>query len=222
MRSLLRIITVIAILLGVPLLTAALWSGPLEQLFARWQQSPPPAIWLALGLIAVLAADILLPVPSGPVITLAGGQLGTLPTTAAAWTGLMLGGIAAFAITKRWGRPLAERLAPPDELGRLRDAARRHDVWLLLVTRPLPILAEATVLVCGTLDTSWWRLLWTLAAGNAVVALAFALLGSQAEEHEWMMVAIVLSVVVPLAGTWMLRQRLKQPTGPDPRDDDAN
>lgn len=201
---------VVAVLLALPLLTVSLWSDPLEGWMASWRESPPPAGWLAAALVVVLAADILLPVPSGPLITLAGGHLGLAMTAAAAWVGLMLGGIAAFAITKRWGGSLAERLASADDLKNLKTLADEHDTWLLLVTRPLPILAEATVLLCGALDTCWSRLLWTLAIGNGVVALAFALLGSQAEEQEWMATAIVLSIVAPLAATLVVRQRMRQ------------
>lgn len=196
------------------MLTVALWSGPLEASLAAWQTNPPPTTWLVGGLIALLAADILLPVPSGPLITLAGGQLGASLTAASAWLGLMLGGLLAFAAAKRWGVALAWRFADPGELTRLQGIARQHDVWLLLITRPLPILAEATVLLVGVLNTSWTRLVASLAVGNAAVAIAFAVLGQQAEQNEWMLVALVLSVVVPLAGTWVLRRRLHQRTTP--------
>jgi 3-dehydroquinate synthase len=210
MRSLLRLVGVVTILLGVPLLTAAAWSGPLGHWFEGWREAPPAAIWLVVALVLALAADILLPVPSGPLITLAAGQLG-MPTTAlAAWTGLMVGGLAAFAVAKRWGVPLAGRLAAPADLANFRTTASEHDVWLLLVTRPLPILAEAAVLLAGTLDTQWPRLIASLAVGNAAVAVAFAVLGQRAEEHEWMTIAIVLSIVVPLAGTWMVRQVVRR------------
>jgi len=212
MRSLLRLLGIVAVVLGVPLLTVALWSGPLEASLAAWQTNPPPAAWLVGGLIALLAADILLPVPSGPLITLAGGQLGAPLTAASAWLGLMLGGLLAFAAAKRWGVALAQRFADRAELARLQGVAREHDVWLLLITRPLPILAEATVLLVGVLNTSWPRLIASLAVGNAVVATTFAALGQQAEQNEWMLVAIVLSVVVPLAGTWLVRRRLLSQT----------
>ena len=208
MRSLVRLVGVVAVLLGIPLLTMVVWSGPLEAWLENWNETPPAAGWLAVALMLVLAADILLPVPSGPLITLAGGHLGVAMTALAAWLGLMLGGLVAFAVAKRWGQPIAERLAAPDDLANLRGAAREHDVWLLLVTRPLPILAEATVLLTGTLDTRWRRLIGSLAVGNAAVALTFAMLGSQAEEQEWMVTAIVLSIVVPLAATWFVRREV--------------
>jgi uncharacterized membrane protein YdjX (TVP38/TMEM64 family) len=213
MRTLLRLVGLVAVVLGVPLLTAVAWSGPLEHWLEAWRQSPPPAGWLAAALVLVLAADILLPVPSGPLITLAGGQLGLGTTVIAAWLGLMLGGLVAFAVAKRWGASLAERFAAPAELSNLRATAREHDVWLLLVTRPLPILAEAAVLLAGTLDTRWSRLVGALAVGNAAVALAFAVLGKQAQEHEWMLMAIVLSIVVPLAGTCIVRRRMLRNNG---------
>lgn len=207
MHSLLKLVGIVAAVLAIPLLTIALWSDPMEAWLKEWHNSPPPAGWLVGSLIALLAADILLPVPSGPLITLAGGQLGAPLTAAAAWLGLMLGGLVAFALAKRWGRPLAYRFADEQELKRLETLAREHDAWLLLVTRPLPILAEAAVLLVGILNTPWPRAIWTLCIGNAVVAITFAVLGEQAEENEWMFMAIVLSIVVPLAGTWLIRRR---------------
>lgn len=207
MPALVRLVGVIAIVLVVPLATTTLWYSPLEALLEGWRDDPPTTIWLAAALGAVLAADILLPVPSGPVITLAGGQLGVVTTAAAAWLGLMLGGLVAFAVAKRLGPSVTERLIPAADLEGLKSSARQHDVWLLLVTRPLPILAEATVLICGTLDTTWRNLLWTLAIGNAAVAIAFAVLGQQATDQEWLLIAIVLSVMLPLAFTWIVRAR---------------
>ncbi|MEM9512629.1 MAG: VTT domain-containing protein, partial [Cyanobacteria bacterium P01_E01_bin.48] len=135
------------------------------------------------------------------------GQLGIATTAIAAWLGLMLGGLLAFAVAKRLGPAVTERLILAADLDGLKSSARENDVWLILVTRPLPILAEATVLVCGTLDTSWRNLLWTLAIGNAVVAIAFAALGQQATDQEWLLIAIVLSVMLPLALTWIVRAR---------------
>lgn len=209
MLPFIRLLTLITILLALPLLTVSLWSGPLENWIESWQDTPPSAGWLATALVLVLAADILLPVPSGPLITLAGGHLGVPLTAMTAWLGLMLGSVAAFGITKRWGGKLARKLASPEDLATLQAMADKHDTWLLLVTRPLPILAEATVLLCGALDTRWSRLLWTLAIANAAVALTFAALGQQAEQQEWMTIAIVLSIVVPLAATQLVRQRIR-------------
>ena len=210
MRSLVRLVAVVAVVLGLPILTAPWWSGPLQSQIEQWQQHPPSQAWLATGLILVLASDILLPVPSGPVITLAGGQLGAASTAVAAWFGLTLGGVMAFAVAKRLGPAVTGRFVAPQDLPGLKASGREHDAWLLLVTRPLPVLAEATVIVCGTLDTSWHRLLWTLGIGNAVVATAFAVLGERANEQEWMLVALVLSVVVPLSLTWIARRRWLQ------------
>ena len=210
MKAFLRILLVVVVLLVLPLVTVAARQGPLESQLAEWKQSPPSSLMLVLLLIAALASDILLPVPSGPLITLAGGQLGVAVTAIAAWLGLMLGGLVAFAIAKRWGHAAAAKFASADELQRLVQVARKHDVGLILITRPLPILAEAAVLVAGVLDVEWRRLVASLAVGNAVVAVTFAALGQQAAEQEWMAIAIVLSVVLPLALTWFVRMRMKR------------
>lgn len=64
---------------------------------------------------------------------------------------MTVGGMIAFALARRWGRPLAERFAGAEELSELEDTASTHGTWLVLLTRPLPVLAEAGVLLVGTL-----------------------------------------------------------------------
>ena len=71
---------------------------------------------------AVLASDVFLPVPSGPLSTLAGSQLGFLLGTAASTLGMTLGGMVAFGLARLWGWPLAERLASVEHLHSMSQA----------------------------------------------------------------------------------------------------
>lgn len=187
---------------------------PLEPVLSDWPDRLDAAsaspTWLLLLVVGLLASDIVLPVPSAPLITLASAQLGFVPTAIAAWLGLMIGSLAAFALTYRYGEPIARRLGKPEELDALRQAMNQYDVWLLLLSRPLPVIAEAAVLLAGLLRVQWPRAVAYLSVGNAVVAIVFSLLGSLAKSNEWLAVAIVLSIALPIAFGHQWYARLKQ------------
>jgi uncharacterized membrane protein YdjX (TVP38/TMEM64 family) len=208
MQRALRPLILLSIVLAVPIVPLVLWGEMFTDQIAAWQQAPPSRWVLAVGVTAILASDIFLPVPSGPVSTLAGAGLGAVVGTAACWLGMTAGACVAFALARAWGRRVALRFASADDLDRMRDACRRHDVWMLLVTRPLPVLAEACVLLVGTLDTPWQRFLPAVALSNLAIAAVYCLFGQFAAEHEWLIMAVCLSLAVPVALAVWVRQSL--------------
>ena len=134
--------------------------------------------------------------------TLAGSQLGFVAGTAAAALGMTLGGVLAFGLARRWGWPLAERLSSPEQLASMTRAADEQGGWLVLLTRPLPILAEACVLVVGAVGLSWRVFLPTLVVSNLVVAGLYAALGQSAAERGWLPAAVCLSLALPGLLAW--------------------
>ncbi|MEX2171638.1 MAG: VTT domain-containing protein [Pirellulales bacterium] len=219
MQQWVRLVAVVAFLLAVPLLVAAAWGQLLADDIARWGASPPPDAVLSVVVIGVLAADLLLPVPSGPVMTLAGAQLGTLPAVGITWLGLMLGSTIGFALGRYGGRPMLTRFVSRRDLTDLDAAGSRHGLWVLLVTRPMPILAEASVIVAGMTRTPWWPFLAVVAAGNLICSLIFCTLGDFAAANEWITMALFLSVVVPVLLLVTVRHWLPRKKGTPSRED---
>ena len=79
----------------------------------------------------MLAADMLLPVPSTVVGSLLGARLGLLPGWLFGWIGLVTGNTIGFAVGRLLPSPGGVHVSePPTGL-------------LVFVTRPIPILAEA-------------------------------------------------------------------------------
>ena len=68
----------------------------------------------------------------------------------------------------------------------------------LVLTRALPILAEACVLLMGTTRLSWRRFLIPVFACNFVISLTYAACGEYFEEIDALPWAVVLSGTVPL------------------------
>jgi 3-dehydroquinate synthase len=222
-RQWLRLVALVAVLLAVPLLVTAVWGQLLADDLARWQISPPADGVLAAVVIAVLAADLLLPVPSGPVMTLAGAQLGTFSAIVVTWIGLMLGATIGFTFGRYGGRPVLARFVSARDLTDLDAVGNRFGLWVLLITRPMPILAEASVIVAGMMRTPWLHFLAVVAIGNLLCSLIFCALGQYAAANQWMSVALFLSVVGPVLLLAALR-RLTQTqsiAGP-PRDPEAS
>lgn len=205
-RDLWKPLLLITVVLVLPLVLLALWGEPFTEQLVRWQESPPADSVLAAVIIAALASDVFLPIPSGPLCTLAGSALGLWKGTLVGCLGMTTGAVIAYGLARRWGKPLAVRYSSPERIAELEDACRNHGPWMLAVTRPLPVIAEACALLLGALQMPWKTFLVTTFACNAALALGYSLLGQQAVSQGWLPAAICVSVAFPLLATWGWQQ----------------
>ena len=185
----------IAVVLAVPILPFLAWGDVLEARFESWLDdalSPFAVAGLVSGLLAV---DIFLPVPSSVVSTFAGKALGFWGGTAASWLGMSVGAAAAFGLVRVFGRPLAVRLSTEEELRRMDDLMRRFGILVLVVARPVPVFAEASVLLMGAMRLPWRHFLPAVGLSNLGIAAAYALLGDRVQ----LPIALTASLVLPLA-----------------------
>ncbi|MEQ8209845.1 MAG: VTT domain-containing protein [Lacipirellulaceae bacterium] len=198
----------ITVVLVLPLVLLAVWGEPFTEQLARWEESPPSHGVLALVIVGALASDVFLPIPSGPLCTLAGSVLGVWQGTLVGCVGMTLGATIAFALARRWGKPLAVRYSSAERIEELEDACRNHGPWMLAITRPLPIVAEACALLVGALQMPWRTFLVTTTICNGVLSLGYSLLGSQAVTQGWLPAALCMSVALPLLATWVWQRGL--------------
>jgi len=205
MRDLLRLLLIVGLALLVPIVPFLGFGTWLEATVEDWLDPPPAPLLVALGTVAVLSTDVFLPIPSSIVSTVAGAQLGIVPATAVSWLGMTLGAALGFALARSWGRPLAERLAGPDDLARLDHIAERYGVWLVVATRALPILAEATVLLMGTMRLAWRQFWPAVALSNLGIALVYSVLGHLARSQGEIPLALAASIALPLLATAVAR-----------------
>jgi len=189
-----RWILLIAVALAVPILPFLIFGDSAESQISRWldlSESPGTAAALVIGL---LAGDIFLPVPSSLVNTFAGKALGFWLGTAASWCGMTVGASLAYWLVRCLGRPLARRLSSEEELARMDVLADRHGIAILILARPVPVLAEASVLVMGTMQIGWWRFFAAVGLSNFGIAAAYAILGDRVQ----LPIAVAAAFAVPL------------------------
>ncbi len=201
-----RWLLLIGLILLVPIVPFVLFHGALERGLERLLSAPLSGWTAAALVIGLLGTDVLLPVPSSLVSTLAGGQLGTIGATLASWVGLNLGALVGYQIGRRWGRPVAEKFAGVDDLGRLERLGARYALPFLVLTRALPILSEAAVLLCGIQQLAPRRFWPPVLLSNLGIALAYSVLGEVAADQEWLAIACSVSVALPLLATVLVKR----------------
>jgi uncharacterized membrane protein YdjX (TVP38/TMEM64 family) len=206
-----RPLLIVTLVLAAPVVPFLLVGDRLDDWFTALFDPPPSASALWWIVVGVMASDVLLPVPSSMVSTLAGAQLGIVGGTTASWIGMTAGAMLAFGLARRFGRSLALRLVAVEDLDRLDRLALRLGPGLVVVTRAVPVLAEASVLLLGINQLEWRRFLPALFASNLGIALAYAAFGDLAGEHAWLPLALGISLAAPLAllaiARWWLARR---------------
>lgn len=195
---------------AVPLVPFVLFGTRLDQLVATWLEPRPAPATLALLEVGVLAADLLLPVPSSMVATLGGAELGIGLGTACAFLGLTAGSLAGWWLGRAAGAGPLARLGIADR----RDLERRQrqlGPLLVVLTRPLPIVAEAAALVAGGSGMRLADFLPAAASGNLVIALLWSAAGGLGRAADSLPLVLVWSLVIPVALAWLAVRGRTQP-----------
>ena len=204
--STLRWTVLVVGVLGLVVVPWLVWGTALEhwvaaQLAAR--ETPPYFAWWVVGL---LAADVFLPVPSSIVAVAAGVFLGVGVGSVATFTGLMLGCVLGYGCGARWGPTAARKVVGEAEWSRAERWAQRFGAGLVLVMRPVPVMAEATTFYAGACRVPLFRFLGASVLGNAVIAVVYGAVGGSTVNSGDLEPALMAGFLLP--GLAMLVVRL--------------
>lgn len=161
----------------------------------------------AVTVVILLASDVVLPVPSSVISTLAGVLLGWAGGAVLIWTGMTLGCAFGYGIGARVARPLALRAVGDEEL---RRATRLFEIIgpiTLILTRAIPVLAEASTLAAGAAGMRFAAFMLATGFANACVAIAYAGIGATAVAAESFLIVFFGLALVPSAA-WLVYQLL--------------
>ena len=198
MRALAKPLLLITAALLLPIIPFLLLGDAFEERIAepfRGELSGGARFALIVG---VLATDVFLPVPSSVVSTYGGGVLGVLPAALASWLGMTAGALFGYGLARGLGRPFAARMAGETSLEETSAVWNRFGPLALVLTRPLPILAEACALLMGATRLPLLSFLVPVMAANAVISLIYAGFGAYAADRNALPFAILASAVLPL------------------------
>ncbi len=173
------------------------WGSSIEAWAHAMLDTQDPGWTLAAIAVALLASDLLLPVPSSVVAVAAGVAFGALSGTALVTVGLTLGSWVGYELGRSGGRAGIRRWVPDDQRLRLERFMQRHGLGLLVALRAVPVLAEASVVVAGAGGLRRARVLGVTAAANVVLGALYAGFGAWAANAEQLEIAAMASLGGP-------------------------
>ena len=165
--------------------------------FAAQMTSSDTARWLAASSIfSLLALDVVLPVPSSIVSTAAGVLLGFWRGAAVVWAGMMVACLIGYWLGARFSG-FARRFIGEEGLARADRLAQRYGDWTIIMCRPVPVLAEASVIFAGLVNAPFSRFCVLTALSNLGIAIGYAAFGAFSMRMDSFLVAFLGALAIP-------------------------
>jgi uncharacterized membrane protein YdjX (TVP38/TMEM64 family) len=156
--------------------------------------------------VGLLVADVFIPVPSSLIMIAHGALFGIATGTALSLAGCLGGAALGFALGRRGGKLIA-RLVTAEEKAKADALLARYGALAVLVTRPLPLLAETVAILAGASPMGWGRMLLATLAGSFPASLLYALTG--ATSRSFGSGVLMMGAVVALAGLfWWVGRKI--------------
>jgi uncharacterized membrane protein YdjX (TVP38/TMEM64 family) len=210
-----RLLLVVLVPAAVLLLPFLLLSGWLDAALGGPQLAAilrDAGDWAWLVGIALLVADLLLPILSTAVMATLGAIYGPLIGGLLAALGSFLGGALGYAVCRRLGRGAALWLLGERDLRRATALANTHGGWLVALSRAPPLMPEAIACAAGLVGMRPAVFFTALLCGALPMGFAFAALGQLGASQP--LTTLLVAVLLPVA-LWPLARRLLAAAGED-------
>jgi uncharacterized membrane protein YdjX (TVP38/TMEM64 family) len=150
----------------------------------------------ALG-IALIWADLVLPIPQTVVITALGIIYGTVLGGLVGSVGLITSGLLGYILMRTSARRVVKRVVGRHALDTMEGLFERAGAWAIVLTRSLPYsIPEAMVFLAGLAGMPMGRFVAALAVGSMPTAFAFAAIGAGWADQPTL--ALVVSYTLPI------------------------
>jgi uncharacterized membrane protein YdjX (TVP38/TMEM64 family) len=147
--------------------------------------------------IALIWADVLLPVPQTVVIAGLGIIYGTVLGGLLGSVGMVTGGLLGYVLMFTAARRMVKRFVGPQSLSRMESLFERGGAWAIVLTRSLPYsIPEAMVFLAGLAGMPTRKFTAALAVGSLPTAFAFAAIGAGWADQP--ILALMVSYVLPI------------------------
>lgn len=172
-------------------------------------------------LAGLLATDILMPVPSSLVSTACGMALGFWGGTLASFAGMSVTTAVGYLMGRYAAAPVG-RLIGAAEFAMLERFHRRHGIWLLLALRPVPVLAETSVVFSGVARLPVTQVAAVTMIGNVTVSAVYAAIGVWGACSDSFVPAFLVAMVLSGVMMAVMRKRTANASVEQPQQGDQN
>ena len=208
--QLISIFIALAILFAIPFL---FWGDTFQESFAgdraaqAWIEDYGSWAWM-VGVL-LLAADLVLPVPSTAVMSALGLVYGAFLGGLIGSFGSILSGCIGYGICRSLGRGAAVRIAGEKDLLKGERLFASVGGWVVALSRWLPLLPEVVACMAGLSCMPPWHFFLALVCGTLPLAFTFAAVGERGIDDP--VLAVSLSAALPVVlwplAQWFLNRR---------------
>jgi uncharacterized membrane protein YdjX (TVP38/TMEM64 family) len=154
------------------------------------------ARWAWALAIALIWADVILPIPQTAVIAALGLVYGATLGGLIGSIGLITAGLLGYGLMFTSARRFAQRFAGR-ALHRMESMFDRNGAWAIILTRSLPYSsAEAAVFLAGLAGMPLRKFVIALSVGSVPTAFAFAAVGAGQSDRP--LLALAVSYFLPV------------------------
>lgn len=185
-----------------------IWGAKVDAWTESFLEEAGSRPFLVAGVLGgLLGSDILFPVPSSIVSTGCGMLLGFAVGTLTSLAGMTLSCLFGFWLGASGGRSMANKLVGGPELSRFEDMSRKYGAWAIVIARPVPVLAEVSVLFAGMGGMPFRKFMLITTLSNLGVSMVYAVIGAYSASVNSFLMAFLAGISVP--GIAMLLLKLK-------------
>ena len=170
-----------------------------------WMNQQRGGVAAAVG-VGLLIADVFLPVPSSLVMIAHGALFGIPMGTALSLLGSVGAAVLGFGVGRRGG-PMLARMVTEQEKVRADALLKKWGALAILITRPIPLMAETVAILAGASPMGWGKMTLASIAGSLPAALLYALTGATAKGFANSV--LMFGVVILIAGIfWFVGKKI--------------
>lgn len=175
-----------------------------------------------LSIVALLAVDLLLPVPSSIVMVLAGVFLGTYLGAAAAFVGAMIAALTGYYGCRFGGTKAFDRLVGKTDVDRVGTWFEDYGIAAIIISRPVPMLTEILSCMAGLSRVKQTSFIVSSIVGTLPICFIYAYVGDlyglgSLDSKEGIGAMIWITVAIPACGWlfthWVKKMRQKKNDG---------
>ncbi|MCC6410391.1 MAG: VTT domain-containing protein [Saprospiraceae bacterium] len=151
--------------------------------------------WTAMVMFVLLTSDILLPVPSSIISAGAGYLLGFVPGALVSFVGMTAGcllgyelGSGSSGLVQRFDKNSSERM---------KRFFGRSGMWALVLARPVPVLAEASVFFAGLSRMNRLNFVVVSSLSNLGISMVYAAVGVYSVSFNSFLLAFGGAIAIP-------------------------
>jgi uncharacterized membrane protein YdjX (TVP38/TMEM64 family) len=160
-------------------------------------RSSSPKLLIGMIIGGLLSIDILAPIPSSIVSTAGGYFLGFKWGIIVSTAGMTISCIIGYLLGAKIGTPISKWFVGTNELLRLEKLQNKYGDWIVILSRAVPVLAEASVLIAGIGRMHIKRFILLILLSNLGISIVYSFIGAYSGYINSFLLAFAGAILLP-------------------------